>query len=233
MTELDSTRLDALRSPSLVALATDAIRRKILAGDYALGERLIEERLTDELAISRPPLREALRLLENEGLVVTKPRRGSFVATLTQQDVFEILTLRSSLERMAFELGIPVAEDALIDPARQALRVMEDCARREDRGELVRAGYVFHAALIHIANHKRLEDIYASVQQQIILCMSQNLIARERYFEDLSEHVARHRTLLELIESGDVTTALAELAAHGERTFQSPPISGEDSEQRG
>jgi DNA-binding GntR family transcriptional regulator len=52
---------------------------------------------------------------------------------------------------------------------------------------------------------------------------SQNLIARERYFEDLVAHVARHRKLLELVESGDGEAALKELAAHGERTFQLRP----------
>lgn len=209
-----------LQSPSLVALATDAIRNKVLAGDYAPGQQLVEEQLTEELAISRPPLREALRLLENEGLVRNIPRRGCFVATLTDQDVYEILTLRSALERTAFELGVPVADTTLLDPARHALEEMERCARQEDRGALVQAGWVFHSQLIRIAQHRRLEEIYASVQQQVILCMSRNLIARERFYEGLTEHVARHRHLLELVESGDRGAALAELAAHGEHSFE-------------
>lgn len=209
-----------LQSPSLVALAVDAIRNKVLAGDYEPGQRLIEEQLTEELAISRPPLREALRLLENEGLVRNVPRRGCFVATLTDQDVYEILTLRSALERTAFELGLPVADITLLDPARHALEEMERCAHEEDRGALVQAGWDFHFQLIRIAQHRRLEGIYASVQQQIILCMSRNLIARERFYEGLMEHVARHRHLLKLVESGDRDAALAELAAHGERSFE-------------
>ena len=212
-----------LEAPSLVVLAADAIRKKILAGELQPGERLIEERLTEDLAISRPPLREALRVLETEGLVSTRPRRGAFVATLDEEDVFEILTLRSTFERMAFELGIPVADDALLDPARRALEEMERCADAEDRGALVQAGYLFHSALIRIARHRRLEELYASVQQQLLLCMSRNLIARERYYEDLHEHVGRHRHLLELVESGDKEAALAELAVHGERSFEKEP----------
>lgn len=208
-----------LQSPSLVTLAVDAIRKKILAGEFEPGERLLEERLTRELDISRPPLREALRLLENEGLIFTKPRRGSFVATLTSSDVYEILTLRSALERMAFELGIPVRDPALLDPARKALNEMDACADRGDRGALVQAGYAFHSALIRIAEHRRLDEIYASVQQHVLLCMSRNLIVRERFYEDLHEHVARHRHLFELVESGDSAAALAELAIHGERSF--------------
>jgi len=206
--------------PSLVALAADAIRRKILAGEYAPGDRLLEEKLTEELEISRPPLREAFRTLETEGLIVTRPRRGSFVATLTDKDVYEILTLRSVLERMAFELGIPVKPPALLEPARLALEQMEVCARAQDRGALVLAGYAFHFALVGIADHQRLSQIYASVQRQVLLCMARNLIARETFYEDLEEHVARHRHLFELVEKGDRAAALAELAIHGERSFE-------------
>ncbi|MFI6344234.1 GntR family transcriptional regulator [Streptomyces sp. NPDC050560] len=209
-----------LRAPSLVSLAVESIRGRILAGELQPGERLFEERLTEELAISRPPLREALRLLENEGLVTSQPRRGAFVATLTDQDVFEILTLRSALERMAFEIGIPVADPALLDPAQAAFEKMEACAAADDRGALVQAGYEFHSRLIRIARHSRLEAIYASVQQQLLLCMSRNLIARERFYEDLREHAARHGRLLDLVRAGDVTAALAELAVHGERSFE-------------
>lgn len=212
-----------LEAPTLVVLAVDAIRKKILAGELEPGDRLLEERLTQELAISRPPLREALRVLESEGLVFTRPRRGSFVATLTEEDVDEILTLRSMLERMAFELGIPVRSMALLDPARAALTEMARCAREEDRGALVLAGYAFHSGLIRIAQHRRLEEIYASVQQQLLVCMSRNLIARERFYEDLEEHVGRHQHLLEVVEYGDINAALAELAIHGERSFESGP----------
>lgn len=215
-----------IEAPSLVAMAADAVRNKILAGELAPGDRLIEERLTEELDISRPPLREALRLLETEGIIERLPRRGAIVKTLTDQDVREILAIRAALERLAFETGIPLRDDSRLDEARVALEEMERCAREEDRGNLVRAGYAFHSALIKIAGNGRLEDIYASVQQQILLCMSRNLITRERFYEGLDEHVARHRHLLELVESGDPHAALTELAAHGANSFESaPPVS--------
>lgn len=209
----------ALESLSLVQLAANAIRRMILAGELAEGERLIEERLTDQLGISRPPLREALRVLEQEGLIVTRPRRGSMVATLTDQDVFEILTLRSALERLAIELGVPVQVPERLKVAQEALLEMERCAEAQDRGSLVQAGYRFHSSLVALAGHRRLEEAYASVQQQLLLCMARNLYAREHYHEGLPEHVARHRYLLELVEAGDPAAVLAELAVHGERSF--------------
>ncbi|MBO3662555.1 GntR family transcriptional regulator [Microbacterium stercoris] len=208
-----------IKAPSLVTIAADTIRKRILAGELRPGTRLGEEQLADELDISRPPLREALRLLENEGLIDRAPRRGAYVRTLTDRDVEEILPIRSALERVAFETGIPLRDPSRLDAAREALAEMERCAREKDRGALVQAGYAFHSALIRIAGNARLEAIYASVQQQIILCMSLNLIARERFHESLETHVARHARLLDVVASGDRAAALAELAAHGERSF--------------
>jgi DNA-binding GntR family transcriptional regulator len=215
----DRTAEARIDPPSLVELAADSIRKMILSGRLEPGERLIEERLTEHLGISRPPLREALRLLQNEGLVETRPRYGSTVATLTDQDVFEILTLRSGLERLAVELGVPVREPQRLTACHEALRRMERNARDADRGSLVENGYAFHASIVALAGHRRLSDMYRSVQQQLLLCMARNLGTRERYHENLVDHVGRHRHLLELIEAGDPQAVLAELAVHGERSF--------------
>jgi DNA-binding GntR family transcriptional regulator len=204
-------------------MAADAIRRMILSGNLQPGQRLIEERLTEELAISRPPLREAMRLLETEGIVERFPRRGAFVRTLSDRDAHEVVTIRAALERLAFETGIPVADPLRLEPARNALIEMERCATNEDRGALVEAGYRFHSALVQIADNNQLEMIYASVQQKILFCMARNLVARERYFEDLHAHVRRHRELLEVVETGDRAAALEALATHGEDSFELYP----------
>jgi DNA-binding GntR family transcriptional regulator len=211
-----STRID---SPSLVHLAAEAIRKMVLSGRLPPGERLIEERLTEELGISRPPLREALRLLQQEGLIETRPRRGSVVTIMNDQDVFEILTLRSAYERLAVELGVPVQDPKRLEVCRRALQQMEEYAAVEDRGALVEAAYAFHASIVALAGHRRLDESYAAVQQQVLLCMARNLYTREHDYEDLPTHVARHRHLLEVIEAGDPDAVLAELAVHGERSF--------------
>jgi DNA-binding GntR family transcriptional regulator len=218
----DSRDLQA-KSPSLTLLATGALRGMILSGELMPGEHLVEERLTEHLGISRPPLREAMRILQHEGLIVTRPRRGSAVVTLTDQDVYEIITLRRALERLAVELGVPVRDPERLQRVRLTLRQMEEHAAAQDRPALVQAGYDFHAAIVGIAGHRRLEETYGWVKQQMLLCMARNLQVREHFHENLDEHVARHRRLFERVEAGDQQAVLNELAAHGESSFTSTP----------
>jgi DNA-binding GntR family transcriptional regulator len=210
---------EVLDPPSLVQLAAAAIRKMILSGELGPGDRLIELQLTERLGISRPPLREAMRLLEQEGLITIQPRRGATVAELTDQDVYEILTLRSALERTAVELGVPVRIPERLEACRDALERMAASARQRDRATLVENGYAFHASIVALAGHRRIEAIYASLHRQLLICMARNLYVRERYYEDLEAHVARHRHLLDLIEAGDPRRVLDELAIHGERSF--------------
>jgi DNA-binding GntR family transcriptional regulator len=210
-------------NPSLVELAADEIRRMILSGELSPAERLREERMTGILGISRPPLREAILLLQQEGLVVRTPRRGAAVVSLSQQDVDEILLLRSALERLAVEHGVPVRDPQRLDRCRQALEAMKASAAAGDRAELVERGYAFHAAIVGLAGLRRVEDIYRSLHRQLVICMAMNLTAREHYYEDLAEHVRRHQALLDVIESGDRAGVLRALADHGEGSFTRHP----------
>lgn len=212
----DARRLDP---PSLVELAAEDLRNRILAGELRPGDRLVEEKLTARLGISRPPLREALRLLHQEGLVVIAPRRGATVTQLDLRDVHEILTLRSALERLAVELGVPVSDPERLATCRTALERMQRCAEKDDRAELVRCGYDFHHAIVSLPDHQRLIGIYESLHRQLMLCMALNLYEREHYHEDLFAHVARHRELFDLIADGDPQVVLDALATHGERSF--------------
>ncbi len=208
-----------IEQPSLVRLAADAVRQMILSGELRPGDRLVEERFTGELGISRPPLREALRLLEQEGLLVNLPRRGVIVTPLTDRDLYEVVTLRAAYERLAVELGIPVSNPRLLERVRRSLEAMSDAARGEDHAALVKAAFEFHLAIVGLADHRRLEDAYAALSLQMHLFMATNTRVREQQNETLTANVERHRRLLEVVESGDPEAVLAELEGHGDRTF--------------
>lgn len=204
--------------PSLSLLAADAVRKMILAGELRPGDRVVENQLTHQLGVSRPPLREALRVLEQEGLLVQQPRRGVIVVPITLHDVYEIFTLRDQLERMAVEFGVPVRSPERLDRCRAALRDLEDAARAGDAVTVTDRAFDFHLAVVGLAGHRRLEESYRSLSLQMRLCMGLNQRARVAG-EGLWGNVERHRTILETLERGDPREVLDRLADHGQHTF--------------
>ena len=107
--------------PTMSVLAAEALRSMILSGELLPGDRLPENSLTEQLGVSRSPLREAMAVLEREGLIVQAPRRGAVVAPLTAHDVYEIYTLRAQLEELAVHLGVPGAEPSRLERLRARL----------------------------------------------------------------------------------------------------------------
>lgn len=208
-----------LVAPTIQEQLVKELRRLILSGELRPGERLIEERLTEEFGVSRPPLREALRVLQRDGLIKTMPRRGSVVMPLTADDVREIYSLRWALERLAIELSVPVTNDSALQPLRDALDAMTTAAESGDPEKLLQANWEFHLTLCGLPRHHRLLQAYESLMLQLQLCMALNLKFRKELYGDPAETVTRHRRLVELIEAGDRSAVLAELQHHGDRSF--------------
>lgn len=208
-----------VKPPSMVDLAARSVRQMILGGSLIPGERVVENRLTAQLGISRPPLREALRMLEHEGLIRQSQHRGAVVTPLTLHDVYEIVTFRRELERMAVALGVPVAVPDRLQRCWAAIRRMEAAVDARDEAELSEGNFDFHLAVVGLAGHRRLEESYRSLQLQMQLCMALNRNARSKRKESASANMLRHRKLLRIIEAGDPAAVLAELEHHGDRTF--------------
>jgi DNA-binding GntR family transcriptional regulator len=192
------------------------MRKLIISGDLRPGERLIEERLTERFGVSRPPLREALRILEQDGLVQRLPRRGAIVTPLSADDVREIYSLRWALERLALELSVPVDDLDQLQPLRDAIASMRAAP---DREALLEANWRFHFALVSLPGHRRLLATYRSLLSQLQLCMAMNLRFREQVIADPADSALRHERLLKLIEVGDVPAVLREIETHGDRSF--------------
>jgi len=204
--------------PSLVTLAARALRDMILSGQLRPGDRVVENRLTGVLNISRPPLREAMRVLEQEGLIVQVPRRGAIVTPLSLDDVYEIFTFREELERMAVELGVPVRDPARLQRCRHAYEALEQAAADDSSARVTERGFDFHVAVVGLAGHRRLEEAFRSLAMQMRLCMGMNRQAR-RTRETLRGDALRHLRILEGIERGDPAEVQRLLRNHGHRTF--------------
>lgn len=217
----DATAGEELASASLVELAVSRISREILSGNSDPGDRLIEEQLTRRFGISRGPLREALRLLAQQGLVEHVPRRGVRVATLSERDIQELYTVRDVLERHAVTEALGTDAPTDLGPVRAALDAIRSAADRGDRSDLSEAHRRFHVAVVGLAGNRQLTLVYESVLLKIQLYMAINL-RRESEQGQSRDGVHRHERLIEALTSGDAGVVLAALGDHGARAYLSP-----------
>ncbi len=206
---------EELETYSLVELAVERLRRDILSGRTDPGERLVEEQLTKRLGISRAPLREAMRLLAQQGLVEHIPRRGVRVATLSDDDVRELYEVRDVLERHAVA-AIPADGD--LTGLRAALEVMRRATDADDRLELANAHRHFHVEVVRLGGNHQLAGLYESILVRIQLYMAVNM-RREAEVARAEDGVLRHERLLAAITEGDVVRIREALSGHGATAY--------------
>ncbi len=215
----DLAALDGeLESRSLVDLAVARLRREILSGTTEPGERLVEEQLTRRLGISRAPLREALRLLAQQGLVEHVPRRGVRVATLSDRDVLELYAVRDVLERHVVESVLPATQKIDLAGMRAALDEMAEATRGADRLRMAEAHRRFHVAMVALGGNRQLVQVQESVLVKLQLYMALNL-HREAAAAHRDDGLRRHERLYRAIADDDRAATLAELATHGARSY--------------
>ncbi|MEO7943925.1 MAG: GntR family transcriptional regulator [Marmoricola sp.] len=217
LTDVRSSEM--LRPRSLVELATARLRSEILSGALEPGERLVEEQLTQRFKISRPPLREALRQLAEQGLVQHVPRKGVRVTTYSDRDFDELFAVRDALERFAVALVRDRRPDELdTAPLEDALTDLRTAADRGDRLAASTAHRAFHLALVALADSRQLLVTYEPLILKLQLYMAANL-RREADARSPAEGVRRHQRLFDAVLSGDQVRIEKELERHGSRQY--------------
>jgi DNA-binding GntR family transcriptional regulator len=210
-----------LRVPTLVEEVVKGVTAMIMAAEFRPGERLVEERLAEIFEVSRPPIREALRILQQDGIVTSVPRKGFTVIPISAEDVREIYELRWILERSALEVAVPLEDPARLAPLQRAIDRMAQQSAQSDPEEMLAANSEFHHALVSLAHNSRLSAAYATISTQLRVCMAMNLRFRRELYGDPTEAVRRHQVLHDLIGAGELAPLLAELQDHGDRSFMS------------
>src|SRR5699024_6703055 len=137
----------------------NTLRQAIITGEFAPGERLMEIALANRLGVSRTPIREAIRKLELEGLVVMIPRRGAEVARITEKDLRDVLEVRASLEELAIGLACERRTDEEIGELRRALEKFREVLREGDVTKIAESDVDFHDIIFSATQNARLIQI--------------------------------------------------------------------------
>lgn len=208
-----SATLRPLQAPrSLAEDAADRIREQILDGGFKQGEHLVEAKIAEQLNISRGPVREAFKLLRAEGLLKEEPRRGTFVVSLTAQDVREIYGLRAALEGRAGRM-IARANDPTTLARLRALA--DEIDRAVDAGDAVaasRADLAFHEGLCELCGNTRIHEVF----MRYVPTLRGLLRLDEQVLRSLDEISRQHRPFVDALEAGDEELVARLLNEHAE-----------------
>lgn len=164
---LPPARLTIGYHPSLQERVYKQLREAIVSGSLTPGQRLVETSLAGQLGVSRSPVREAIRRLEQDGLVVFTPRRGVSVGKPSMADVEDVYTIRGVLEALAARLAARHRTARQLEQMRRLLDRMNRCVVTSDTAGMALADEEFHRLVVEAAGNQKLEDIVATLLDTI------------------------------------------------------------------
>ncbi|HXH98615.1 MAG TPA: GntR family transcriptional regulator [Gaiellaceae bacterium] len=188
----------------------DHLRTAILEGQLEPGTELAEVALSEELGVSRGPIREAIGRLASEGLVTVRPRRGAVVRPLSKEEFLELYQVREALELMAVKLAVPRLTDAEFEELAALNREMEEHAKRGEVTRFFDANLAFHERLLEACGNKKLQELYRQLLGQLGRYRMRSLSLRGNMQRSVSEHA----TILRAARRGDAERAARLMSEH-------------------
>lgn len=180
-------------------LVFESLREAIISGQLRPGERLMEIQLAEEMGVSRTPVREAIRKLELEALVVMIPRKGAYVAGLSLKDIVDVFEIRGALEGLAAELAAERITDNELEELERYLVKISDDIEKGDLEKVVATDTDFHSILYQASRNQRLSQIISNLREQIQRFRTTSLSYPGRMKTALEEH----RKIVEAISARD------------------------------
>lgn len=191
-------------APTSTQRAADAMRRLIFGGDLAAGSDHLETELAERFGMSRTPVREAALILEAQGLVRVRPRRGVRILPLSAEDMAEIYDVLTELESHAAGRAAGFGYGAKeLAPMASAIDAMDAALAQGDREAWAEADEVFHSELVRLGRNGRIESIVAMMSDQVRRARTLTLYLRPLPQKSNDDH----RALLEAIRAGDADKA--------------------------
>ena len=188
----------------------NTLRQAIITGEFAPGERLMEIALAERLGVSRTPVREAIRKLELEGLVVLIPRKGAEVAQITEKDLRDSLEVRCNLEELAVKLACERITGEGEEKLKLALEDFKQAVEKQDFQNIVDSDIAFHDVIFEATQNHRLMQIASNLREQVYRY-------RVQYIKDDKLHPVleeEHRMIVDYILKKDVQNAVNTMKKH-------------------
>lgn len=192
-----------LRSASLSSAAQQEIERMILDGEIAAGSKLTEAWLSERLGVSRGPIREAFRMLEEAGLVRQEKNRGVFVREIPLEEALEIYDLRAAMDELVGRRLAETITPEQMKTMKGLVERLEAAARASDADAYHLANLQFHDTLVEFAGNRKLAGVYRRLVRELALFRRRNLLDETV----LPHSAAEHRAILKAIGSGNAEQA--------------------------
>ncbi|MCR5053280.1 MAG: GntR family transcriptional regulator [Lachnospiraceae bacterium] len=177
----------------------NALRDAILKGELHPGERLMETHLADTLGVSRTPIREAIRMLEKEGLALTIPRRGAQVAQMSEKDLEDVLEVRDALDALAVKEACERITSERLSALEVNMKQFEKAVEKGDIREIADADEAFHAVIYDAADNPKLASIVQNLREQMYRY-------RYEYLKDKAYHallIKEHKEIYDGLKAKD------------------------------
>lgn len=188
----------------------NTLRQGILTGVLKPGERLMEIHLANRLGVSRTPIREAIRMLELEGLVTMVPRKGAEVAMISKQDLSDVLEIRRVLDSLATELACKRISDEAKEELRQSEKEFVEATRTRDVIKIAEADVKFHDVILMASGNKRLIQMMNNLAERMYRY-------RLEYIKDERNHkklMEEHEEIVRYVLAGNVKSAVEAAKKH-------------------
>lgn len=185
------------------ARAAAILRDSIISGAIPLGTRITESSISAQMRLSRATVRTAFHQLSAEGLINLVPYTGWTVTTLTSQDVWELYTLRSAIERLASRLVAGKLTSEIENTLQKAYNNLLEASDSEKEEETAEADFMLHKAVIVLADHSRMTWQYGLIQQQVRMYIRSS----DALLEEPAVVVEQHRPIVQAILAGNVEEA--------------------------
>lgn len=195
---------------SLTDEIADVVRERILKGEYEIGEKIKENQIATELRVSRTPIREAFKILENEGLIDYVPNRGCFAKGFTKQDVEDIYAVREALEALAVNWAVDRITEKEIAALEEQCDLMEFYTKKKDRKKVLEMNSSFHDIIYASARSRFLAQVLRSYKEYIDKTRK-SIFYEQSYLESI---LVEHRAILDAVKDRDKERAAAAMTKH-------------------